>query len=653
MKKYFLIILLLTGFVAMAQDQSFSDKIEPVTISGYGQKSDISTIPKVIFVLTAKDIEQKHIESIAALLSNIAGMDLRTRGGKGVQADVSIRGGNFDQILVLLNGIPVNNPQTGHHNLDLPIDVSMIQKVELLEGASGQSFGVNAYSGVINIITKNPNKKQAEAGIELGQFGYLKTDWNIQHQLDNIAVFNGFTYQRSNGYLTKEKINNTDFYTIKDFLQVQIKTKNNPVNIQAGYHQKDFGANSFYTSKYPWQYEKTKSYFVNISRKFGQKFVVEPQLSYHLHFDEFQLFRESVYKYNNGFYIHKKDTAQFAPGVYYQGHNHHKTQVVLANIKSSFKSKFGDTNIDFSLRDERIWSNVLGITLVQPNSDENNLYGKKAKRFYGTLTLNQIHKLGDFHLGTGLSFLYNNDYKLNVTGGFYINHLTSNWTKYISINSAVRLPTFTDLYYQGPSNIGNPDLKPEKSINYEGGVKYHKADFRSNLAVFYRQGKNTIDWVKNNPSDKWQPQNLTLLNTFGVELSLQKNFKDKWLKKIEFSYAYLKMDKTKNIISKYALDYLKHKFAGSVQHRFLFNSNLTWQVLYKQRNGQYLDYVSGNYHLFDYKPYFLTNLKLSKTYKKYHFGLSVENLFNVEYRDLSYVKMPGRWIIFEVKYRLF
>ena len=650
MKIYFLILFFLINIFFYGQNQNINENLDSVTISGYGKNLKITNIPKVIYVIKSKEIKEQNIESIDNILETVAGLDIRTRGSKGVQSDISVRGGNFDQVLILLNGIPVNNSQTGHNNLDLPVDISMIKKIEIIEGASGQSFGVNAYSGVINIITKNPLKTQAEAEIKFGQFGYLKTDWNIQHQMKKIAVFNGLSYKRSNGYLSKEKINNTDFISIKDFLNIKIKTKNNPIDIQLGYNQKNFGANSFYTSKYPWQFEKTNGYFAGISKKFGKKFIIEPQLIYRLNFDEFQLFRESIYKYNNGFYIHDKDTAQFAPGIYYKGHNYHKTQYLSGGIKTNFKSRFGETNINFIVQNEQIFSNVLGKIFTYK---KNSIYNKKAHRLYGTLTINQVHKFGKYNLGTGLSFLYNSQYKLHITGGFYINHLNKYWTKFFSINSALRLPTFTDLYYQGPSNKGNPYLQPEKSINFETGIKFHKKQFSSGITFFYRIGKNTIDWVKKNPSDKWQPQNLTSLNTYGTELNLQKHFNNNFIKNISFSYTYLKMNKKKNIISKYALDYLKHKLSVNIIHQFFFNSNINWRFLYKNRNGQYLDYINENYKLFDYYPYFLVNLKLNKNYKKYAFAISIENLFNKEYRDLSYIKMPGRWIIFELKYYLF
>jgi len=297
MYKYTLsFIFLTTFFLVQAQKapEFARQRLDTVTIASFGNRVIAGKLYKKVKIIKLRPTQVAGVESLDDLLNLIAGVDMRMRGSKGVQSDLSIRGGNFDQALILLNGVKVNNPQTGHHSLDLPVDVSMIDHIEILEGTSGQHFGINAYSGAINIITKKPEKEQAHSALKIGQFGYLKTDFDLAHTLGKLSVYNGFTYQRSTGYLTKDSINNTDFYSIKDFVHLRYNDAKHPVDLQAGYQQKDFGANSFYTSKYPWQFEKTHGYFAGLSTRFGKKITWQPVLFYRLHFDEFQLFRESV-----------------------------------------------------------------------------------------------------------------------------------------------------------------------------------------------------------------------------------------------------------------------------------------------------------------------------------------------------------------------
>ncbi|HFX18204.1 MAG TPA: TonB-dependent receptor, partial [Flavobacteriales bacterium] len=538
MKFYFYIILLLFINIIQGQvDKRLQENLDTLQITTYGKSYTIKHLPKTVYVITQTELQKANVESLDDALNLVAGIDVRSRGSKGVQSDLSIRGGNFDQVLILLNGVKVNNPQTGHHSLDLPVDISMIERIEILEGASGQSFGINAYSGAINIITKSPLKEQAKAGLKMGQYGYLKTDFDLAHSMGKLAVYNGFSFQRSNGYLTKDSINNTDFYSIKDFVNIHYDDERYPVDLQAGYHQKDFGANSFYTAKYPWQYEKTQGYFASLSSTMGRKVIVKPQLNYKLHYDEFQLFRESVYENQNGYFVHQNDTAQYAPGVYYPGHNNHKTQQFGGQVQINFKTKYGETFINTGVRNEKIWSNTLGKTLDTPiKVSDRIIYTKSDERTYIEAQINQLKKWTNFDLGLGVNLLYNEQYKTRLTGGGYFSYHPKHFTHYVNINTASRLPTFTDLYYQGPSNIGNPDLKPEYATTYEFGSKYFDQQNMLSVSLFMRDANHTIDWIKYNPQDKWQPQNLTRLKTYGFETNLQRRFIKMFLRKISLSY---------------------------------------------------------------------------------------------------------------------
>ena len=644
-------------FQIAAQDNKVPDRqiLDTLQITGYGRQNKVPGIAKTVHVIKLSEVQLQSIESIDDLLQSIASIDMRIRGSKGVQSDISIRGGNFEQVLILLNGIKINNPQTGHHHLDIPVDISMLDRIEIIEGATGQIYGANAYSGVINLITKNPTKKQATSTLKVGQYGYMKSDFDLANTFNKLSVYNALSYQRSSGYLTGDSINNTDFYGLKYYVNLQYAAKI-PLHLQAGYHQKDFGAHSFYTAKYPWQYEKTKGYFIALDSRFGKKITWKPVLSYRLHFDEFQLFRESVYTYQNGFFIHRQDTAQYAPGVYYPGHNYHRTSTLIAGLQAQINSKAGQTTFNLKWENDAIWSNKLGKKRLKPVIiNERISYDRYDERFYGEAGVNHAKKWKKFQLGAGINVLYSQVYKTQITGGAFVNYLHTDFMHYISVSSAARLPGFTDLYYSGPQNLGNPDLQPETAVTYEAGSKWHRQNSFASVSFFYRHAHHTIDWIKYQPDEKWQTQNLTGLHTYGAEVHFSRKFPQKFIKNIKLSYAYLNMQKDDNqsFISKYVLDYLKHKFNLELSHRFLFDSQMHWSGIYKDRNGQYLDYVNGQYRIFDYKPYFLTHLKITKQMRKTRLGLSIENLFDVAYNDLSYIKMPGRWVILEIKYRIY
>ncbi len=577
-------------------------------------------------------------------------VDIRSRGPLGVQSDIHFRGGNFDQTLVMLNGIPMNNPQTGHHTLDLPVDAEMIEHVFLLPGASASSLGANAYTGAINFITREPRNNSVMLYLQAGQYGYLKTGTHISYKRKNWAILNGFSFQKSDGYLPQDSINNTDFQSVKEFLQIHYQTKPVPVTLQAGFHDKKFGANSFYTAKFPWQYEKTRGYLLSLASSFGQTLRINPQVYYQWNRDEFQLFRESVYAYQNGFFIHQNDTAQYAPGVYYPGHNYHQTRKTGGKINMEYPSSLGNIHIRISVENDKILSNKLGKPLDRPVVISNRIqYTRGDERTYWQSGISHTMFFPSLMLGGSLNLLYEPHYKFHPTGNLFLRMKHGHFIHEIRAGSAVRLPTFTDLYYQGPSNTGNPDLQPEKAFHYEWDSRYATQNFFLALHIFLRDSRNTIDWIKYNVQDKWKPENLTRLKTYGLEVHSEYDIQHH---AFIFGYAHLYMDKENNpdFISKYVLDYLKNKWTFQWKYTPSQTWNISTHVIYKDRNGSYLDYKNGQYELKDFKPYWLLNLDISKKYRKHRFSLSVNNLFNTEYRDLSYVKMPGRWIILGWKY---
>ena len=175
------------------------------------------------------------------------------------------------------------------------------------------------------------------------------------------------------------------------------------------------------------------------------------------------------------------------------------------------------------------------------------------------------------------------------------------------------MPTFTDLFYNGPSNIGNPDLKPEEAWSYEAGVKFNENLIKSNLSFYYRNSKNAIEWVKPInalPDAKWETQNLTNVSTIGFELNNQLHLYKYSIQKITFNYAYLNQNasSTSSYETKYSLNYLKHNFVFNVNHKFFNNYSFSWTLKYQDRAGSYQKY-DFNLNDFigdkDFDPFFM------------------------------------------------
>ena len=199
---------------------------------------------RIVSVITKSEIERSPAQNLTDLLRFVAGVDIRQRGAFGAQADISIRGGTYDQTLILLNGVNVTDPQTGHHNLNLPIDLESIERIEILQGPAAKSFGPNAFNGAINIITGNSKPNHIRVSGMFGQYGLYKAAGNISNTIGNFKRFISLNRMSSDGY-----IKNTDFSGTNIFYQAGYASKAGAFDFQTGYSKKDFGANSFYSLK--------------------------------------------------------------------------------------------------------------------------------------------------------------------------------------------------------------------------------------------------------------------------------------------------------------------------------------------------------------------------------------------------------------------
>ncbi len=253
-------------FPEKAQAQAGNDSLQiksyelgNVVVTAGRTPIEVQQAARIVSVITKSEIERSPAQNINDLLRFVAGVDIRQRGAFGAQADISIRGGTYDQTLMLLNGVNVTDPQTGHHNLNLPIDLESIERIEILQGPAAKSFGPNAFNGAINIITGNSNHNHIRSSGMFGQYGLYKASANISNSIGNFEHFLSISQMSSDGY-----IKNTDFSITNIFYQAKYKHKAGTIDFQTGYNTKDIGANSFYSLKYPNQYEATKTEFVSL-----------------------------------------------------------------------------------------------------------------------------------------------------------------------------------------------------------------------------------------------------------------------------------------------------------------------------------------------------------------------------------------------------
>lgn len=629
---------------------SMEYNLDEVKVSAQRTPVAFSQVARIVSVVSREEIEAAPVQSIQELLEYALSVDVRQRGVHGVQADISVRGGSFDQTLILLNGINISDPQTGHHSLDLPVSLKNIQRIEILEGPAARVFGPNAFSGAINIITGSPDETNAKIDLAIGQ--HKLADANVSGNLSagRVHQFLAFNRISSDGY-----IDNTDFKTWNAFYQVRIDTNPGILDFQMGRTNKAFGANSFYTATYPNQFEETKTTFASLKFETGTKLHISPSLYWRRHQDRFELYRE------DGYYELKDDGSRVMGNdtvpKWYKGHNYHLTDVFGSNINAWFSSVLGKTAFGAEIRSENIWSNVLGNTLSTPvevPGETDKFFSKSYSRTTISYFLEHSLYLKHLSVSGGLMTNWISDlgFGWNVYPGIDLSYSISDHLKiYSSVNTTLRMPTFTDLFYSGATNIGNPNLKPEKSTTYEGGLKLNSRGFTGRASVYHRRGKDLIDWVRENETDKWQSKNLTQINSTGLEFSSMLFPEKLWqrklpLTKIGFNYSYSTLSKVKDyFFSNYVLDNLKHKLDFDLEHRIWKNLKGSWRISYQDRNGMRTKTEA-------YKPFWLVNSRIMWKTPSTEIYAIASNLFNISYYDHGPVLQPGRWISFGISHQI-
>ena len=170
----FSLLLLLSlpfGRMCRAQSEERTQQLEGVVVTASRIPTFLGQSARIITVLDSLAISAIPATTVNDLLKYAVGVDVRQRGAEGMQTDISIRGGTCEQIAVLLDGVSISDPQTGHNSADFPVPVSQIERIEILEGPAARTYGTSSLLGAINVVTKKPSRTGIEARLEGGSHG--------------------------------------------------------------------------------------------------------------------------------------------------------------------------------------------------------------------------------------------------------------------------------------------------------------------------------------------------------------------------------------------------------------------------------------------------------------------------------------------------
>jgi len=593
-----LVYILACIFFSPCYAEEASIELKPVIVTSsriYQEESSdrISTKSKdTIFFGSEKALSHFSVPSV---LRGSSLADTRTRGPYGVQTDISLRGAPFEENLVLLDGIGLNDPKSGHHNMDLPVTMFDIKRIDLTYGPASSAYGSGAFGGAVNIIPKDP---EDELGFQVssatGYWDFYRGGVSLNIPIGILKNRSSVEWKRSTGYAPE-----TEFDILTTSSHSKLDFDDGNINIFLGYHTKKFGASTFYSDRYPDEEESVNTGLVIVKARIEK--------------DTVSLAPSFYWKRLQDKFILDRNRPSFS-------RNDHTSNFYGAELDSQVKTELGNVVVGIGFGNEEIESTNLG----EHNRIKQNTFIEYENRILDFL-INSILRV-DYYSSFGFEF------SPSVGIGYEV---FSPLTLRAGIARAFRAPTFTELYYSSPANRGNPDLKPERAWTYETGFDYDTKELNISGSIFLRNSESVIDWTRRGSSTVWQVENIGELDMYGIESFLKFNvdeiLEESLVKNINVKYAYLQSMEKKGITSKYVLEYLKHNLNVTFLSLLPFDIRNEINFSFKKRIG------SEKYFLID--SVFYKDLKLKKG--KMTVFLEFSNILNTEYSEQGGVEMPG------------
>jgi vitamin B12 transporter len=619
--------------------QQSEAQLDPVTVTATLQPFPVSRTGRNITTIPGNYFDKLPVHSIDELLRFVTGVEVQQRGPAGSQSDIVLRGGTFQQVLVILDGIRLNDPTTGHFNSYIPIAPAEIERIEVLKGASSAIYGSEAVGGVINIITKSfaakkthrgsyRGKKQLGMTATAGEYALFNAAVGGYWQDGNTAIGGGVLTNNSDGQLqrgTRGFFNNhTASLSLKQFIN-----DNWSIAIRSSYDQRKFSAQNFYTT------------FVSdtanekVTSNWNQARINYQEGKHTVNFDAGYKSAKDIYQYN------PQSTAN--------NNRSNLLQLLLTDHYQVTAKTIVSTGLQY--QDRRIRSN-----------DRGNHSLNQVAAF---IILNQ--KISEFSFSPSIRIDHNERRGTELIPQINLSYHLHKFQIRASAGKTVRDADFTERYnnynkaFVSGGSIGNPDLKAERSFSYEAGADYFASDnFRFSVTGFQRRHSQLIDWVATPYSEMPRKDNLSPTGTYALAMNIAKVNTTGIETDIQFNQSF---NKNNQFFSSLGLVWLESKSSNTVPSfyisshaKFLVNLSAEYlhkrfsvsvTAIYKNRKPQKATSINAaideNYFMMNARAsLFLLNQKLSVF-------TEVGNVFDNTGGDLLGSQIPGRWVMGGIK----
>jgi iron complex outermembrane receptor protein len=581
--------LTFTIAAALAQSDPRPAVKETVVVTATAAPESLQHVGRTVVILTGDELRQLPIVSIADALRLLSSVDVRARGGHDVQSDLSLRGAGFGQALVLVDGVRLNDAQSGHHNTDIPIPLAAIERIEVLLGGGSSLHGADATGGTVNLITRGRGQRLlTDAGV--GQHGLVDVSGTT-------SVARGAADHQFSGGFSRS----SGFMTARDHRigQGRYQSMFGGTTASLGFVDKSFGANGFYGPS-PSR-ESTDQVMATVQRRFARagRGLASTDVSYRTHGDRF------VYDERNPPLSQSEHrTHALSANLRWHGTFSPRTQLSLAAAGGR------DTIASTNLGDHDVVRESLGVELRQTLGARVVVH--PGERF------DHYSRFGDaWSPSMSISGWASSRIRLRASGGH-----------------AFRIPTFTELFYVDPNHQGAGVLAPETAWSADGGIDAVGGSWSAGATIFGRWEENVIDWVRPSAAVRWRTANIRHVDTRGVEASLQRRLGSG---QVRVQYTALTSDAPAlDLLSKYALDYARHSLAASASG--------AWRSL---RVGGRVDAKRR----VDGREYWSLDAHVARSIRRAEVYVQATNLFDRRYQEIRGVEMPGRWMKVGVRVR--
>lgn len=582
------LLLILSVVPSIAAQQPIEERVV-VTATAYPVPYE--NLARTVAVFTREDIADMPARSITDILKQVASIDIRSRGAFGMQSDLSVRGSAFSQVLVLVDGMRINDSQTAHHNADFPVPMQDIERVEVLLGSGASIYGADAFGGIINIVTQHPEKRIHASG-SAGQDGFVEGSFSAGLEKGKLKQSFSISSNRSSGFQYDR-----DFRSVTASSHTDIGDQ---TSFKFSHTNKEFGANGFYGPS-PSR-EWTNQTLVSMERKFEKNSNLGAvfQTHYRTHGDRF------LYDIRS-------------PGLF---ESRHRTHAVIA----SGRVRYGATNATLLTMGGEIGGDwISSNTLGHHSFARTSIFGEF--QWVPTKTV---------AIYPGLRFDYYSNFGRAISPS-----LSMSWwivprvRLRTSVGRAFRIPTFTELYYRDPNHQASSALKPERAWSEEIGADFIPATgWVGSLTLFARQERDVIDWIRVSSAEKWRTSNIRRLHTSGAEIGIERSIGSQ--ARIAARYSRISIDAGKlDYTSKYVLDYARDSWSGAASFPMPFALEYHQTAGYKRRA--------------DGRSYWILDGRLERHFGKITAALDLTNMLNSKYQEVRGVDMPGRWFALTIR----